>query len=69
MMATVLEVVAQFEPDFDGTWETEVALPVGSEAAEDPQWVVWPDAALEAAWAAAELAAEWRAAARLAHPR
>ena len=68
-MTIGLEAVAQFEPDFDGTWETEVAPPVGADSAEDPQWVVWSDAALESAWAAAELAAEWRAAARLAGPR
>ena len=54
--------VAQFEPDFDGSWDApDPALPA-AETADDLQWIVWLDAARESAWAAAELVFEWRAA-------
>lgn len=55
--------IAQFEPDFDGTWEAPDPAPVRADAADDPQWIVWPEAADELAWAAVELAFEWNAAA------
>ena len=46
--------LAQFEPDPDGVGSVEpMAAPAGAD--DDPQWVVWPDAEDEAAWAAAEL--------------
>ena len=46
--------LAQFEPDPDGAGSTD--SPQQSAApADDPQWIVWPDAADEAAWAAEEL--------------
>ncbi len=46
--------LAQFEPDPDGVGSLEsAATPTASE--DDPQWIVWPDADDEAAWAAAEL--------------
>ncbi|TMB59893.1 MAG: hypothetical protein E6J60_01670 [Deltaproteobacteria bacterium] len=46
--------LAQFEPDPEGVGSLE---PAATSAAleDDPQWIVWPDAAGEAAWAAAEL--------------
>jgi len=46
--------LAQFEPDPDWVGSLE---PGGAPAApeDDPQWIVWPDAADEAVWAAAEL--------------
>jgi hypothetical protein len=44
--------LAQFEPDPDGDG---VHTAAGDAAdAADPQWVVFPDAAAEAAWAATE---------------
>jgi hypothetical protein len=42
--------LAQFEPDPEGDGVQEAAG-AGAEAA-DPQWVVFPDVAAEAAWAA-----------------
>jgi len=64
------QVVAQFEPDFDGTWDAAAVAPGdGAPALDDGQWIVWADAALQAAWAAGELAAEWLAAARLSTTR
>ncbi len=53
--------LAQFEPDPEGVGSFEPA-PVSAAPEDDPQWIVWPDAAGEAAWAAAELtqiAAAW----------
>jgi len=46
--------LAQFEPDPEGVGSVG---PAAASAApeDDPQWIVWPDAAGEAAWAAAEL--------------
>ena len=46
--------LAQFEPDPEGVGSVE---PAAASAApeDDPQWIVWPDAAGEAVWAAAEL--------------
>jgi hypothetical protein len=62
------QALAQFEPD--GTWEAGPPDPaLEEEIGEDAQWIVWPDAALEAAWAASEVAAEWLAAIRLATTR
>jgi len=49
--------LAQFEPDPDG--DGTVDPPVGAEHCaepDDPQWIVFPDAADESAWAASELA-------------
>ena len=46
--------LAQFEPDPDGVGSLES----GAESTapeDDPQWIVWPDADDEAAWAAGEL--------------
>lgn len=64
---TAAIVLAQFEPDFDGTWEPEPdRAATAPEGSDDPQWIVWPDAADEAAWAAAELGFEWAAAVEIA---
>lgn len=69
-MTPGLEMVAQFEPDFDGTWEAEVPAPVSDvDAPEEMAWIVWADAALESAWAASEVAADWLAAMRLTTTR
>lgn len=46
--------LAQFEPDAEGMGSIEPAA-VSAAPEDDPQWIVWPDAADEAAWAAAEL--------------
>ena len=48
------QVLAQFEPDPEGVGSLEPAA-AATTAEDDPQWIVWPDAAEEAAWAAAEL--------------
>jgi len=40
--------VAQFEPDFDGTWDPPA---VAGDSAEVEEWIVWPSQALVAAWA------------------
>ena len=45
--------LAQFEPDPEGLGSLEPAASTAPE--DDPQWIVWPDVADEAAWAAAEL--------------
>ena len=45
--------LAQFEPDPEGAGSLDPAAPPAAE--DDPQWIVWPDAADEALWAAAEL--------------
>ena len=47
--------LAQFEPDPDG--DGSVEPPAGADPSEpdDPQWIVFPDAADESDWAAAEL--------------
>ena len=64
------QVLWQFEPDADGTWEADVPGPGhGADATDDPQWVVWADAALESAWAASELATDWLAVVRISAPR
>ena len=64
------DVVAQFEPDFDGTWEADAPPPdTASDAADDPQWIVWADAALESSWIAHELTAACLAAVRLTATR
>ena len=64
------QVLGQFEPDFDGTWEVDGgAAAAGTEPLDDSPWIVWADAALESAWAANELASEWLAVARLAGTR
>jgi hypothetical protein len=47
--------LAQFEPDPEGVGSLEPGVAVAAGPEDDPQWVVWPDAADEAAWAAAEL--------------
>jgi hypothetical protein len=47
--------LAQFEPDPEGVGSLEPAAPPPAAPEDDPQWVVWPDAADEATWAAAEL--------------
>jgi hypothetical protein len=51
--------LAQFEPDPEGhddaTGACEAAGDQVSEAADDAQWVVWPDALDESLWAAMEL--------------
>jgi len=46
--------LAQFEPDPEGVGSLESAAAAAAPE-DDPQWIVWPDAAEEAAWAAAEL--------------
>jgi len=46
--------LAQFEPDPEGVGSLEPAA-ISAALEDDPQWIVWPDAAGEAAWAAAEL--------------
>jgi len=46
--------LAQFEPDPEGVGSLEPGT-LPADAEDDPQWIVWPDAADEAAWAAAEL--------------
>ncbi len=46
--------LAQFEPDPEGVGSLEPAA-VSTAQEDDPQWIVWPDAAGEAVWAAAEL--------------
>ena len=46
--------LAQFEPDPEGVGSLEPGA-VSTAPEDDPQWIVWPDAAGEAAWAAAEL--------------
>lgn len=64
------QVLWQFEPDSDGTWETDVPGPgPGVDTADDLQWIVWADAALESAWAASELATDWLAVVRIASTR
>ena len=64
------EVVAQFEPDFDGTWEANAPAPsTVPDAADDPQWIVWTDAARESAWIAHELLSACLAAVRLVGTR
>ena len=49
--------LAQFEPDpdGDGTCDPPPATASAGEP-DDPQWIVFPDAADESAWAASELA-------------
>ena len=58
------EVLAQFEPDPDGIGSIEPEVEATeSGGPDDAPWVVWLDAAGEAAWAAAELlqiGAAWR---------
>jgi hypothetical protein len=67
MMTPEAWALAQFEPDPDGLGSVgDGAPPVAAPHGDEPQWIVWPDAADESAWAAAELDLEWRAAARLA---
>jgi len=44
-----------------GARDTE---PAPADAADDPQWIVWPDAAAESMWAAAE-ALNWATAAQI----
>jgi hypothetical protein len=60
--------LTQFEPDPDGMGSREGCPPAGGVAAEtagdDLQWVVWLDAAREAAWAAGALMVDWHTAAR-----
>jgi hypothetical protein len=46
--------LAQFEPDPDGDGSIERAATAGARL-DDPQWVVWTDAAAACAWAAAAL--------------
>jgi hypothetical protein len=47
--------LTQFEPDPDGDGSTDAATsPAPDDEAADPQWVVFPDAADEVAWAAME---------------
>jgi hypothetical protein len=46
--------LAQFEPDPEGAGSNE-SPPATAAPADDPQWIVWPDAEDEAAWAASEL--------------
>jgi hypothetical protein len=60
MMAPSVEDVtqdlAQFEPDPDGQGSSEGATVAAAPGEpDDPQWIVWPDAEGESAWAAAEL--------------
>ena len=58
------QVLAQFEPDPYAAWDTEPAPAAATgEGADDLPWIVWADAAREAAWAASELLA-WIAVAR-----
>jgi hypothetical protein len=48
--------LAQFEPDPDGQGSTDGSRePVAAQAPDNPQWIVWPDAEGESAWAADEL--------------
>lgn len=64
-MTPGLDVVAQFEPDFDGSWDGDGDAPAREADEADATWIVWADATLESAWASSELAAEWLAAMRL----
>jgi hypothetical protein len=48
--------LAQFEPDPEGEGSLEPAAAPAVGGDDNPQWIVWPDADDEAAWAAAELA-------------
>ena len=56
---------APLEPMLDdspaGSRHEELAA---GDAADDPQWIVWPDAATESAWATSESKLDWAAAAR-----
>jgi hypothetical protein len=54
MMADPVQELAQFEPDPDGEGSVECAAPP-ARPDDDPQWIVWPDAADECEWAASEL--------------
>lgn len=49
--------LAQFEPDPDGDGSVDPPAVADSGAEpDDPQWIVFPDAADESAWADSELA-------------
>jgi len=58
------EVLAQFEPDPDGIGSVEPEVDAAASGGlDDAPWIVWLDAAREAAWAAEELlqiGAAWR---------
>ena len=57
--------LATLEPMPDETaFGARDAEPDPIDAADDPQWIVWPDAAAESKWAASE-ALDWASAARI----
>ena len=43
--------VAQFEPDFDGTWDQPAACGEVGDGMDDPQWIVWPSRDVISLWA------------------
>jgi hypothetical protein len=60
-----LETNATLEPMPDETaFGARDAEPAPIDAADDPQWIVWPDAAAESKWVASE-ALDWATAARI----